>query len=549
MPRRARYALPPLGDLRRQLQYAPAETRLRQMEAAEALSREIEPAVQYPEDFVLWRITGYRRDSHTTSPAFPGDVLLGDLMTFIREVSSELGLKPDARPGGAFTIDEVARELGVSLRSIQRYRRLGLVCHEINFGDGLRTGCFLDSIRAFRERHPELVNAAASFSRVDEEERDTIIRAARALRGERPGLTLTRAARELGERFGRSHETVRTLLRRHDASARTPIFPRRRAFDAKERRLVERAWRRGIPVAAIAERLGRPEPTVHRHLVQRRCTLLASVAITWVDLPTFALPDAEEVILGAPAATSGLERTPCGTDAIPIIDAAARAGANPPTESDLDAMVAAMNLLRWRAAEARRTINPASTAASTIDAIETDLRWASLLRHRLVLVHLLGALRRIEAHVGQPIIRLTPDEIATFVPLAVRLVAEVAARVDPSRGQRMSRIVALEMDKALARHAPVRPQRAGAMRSPAGVAIADPFARLDPWQEWLDPPPWWAARLDLLHAAQRRAVERRFGLDGGPPSTIAGVARSLRTGVARAARLVTDGERRLRTGR
>ena len=62
MPRVARFRTTAIGELCRQLMYAPAEARRRHLDAAERLVAEIEPGQIYPQDFVIFRITGYRPD-------------------------------------------------------------------------------------------------------------------------------------------------------------------------------------------------------------------------------------------------------------------------------------------------------------------------------------------------------------------------------------------------------------------------------------------------------------------------------------------------------
>ena len=62
MPRTARFKIAAIQELLRQLEYAPAETRRRQMDAAEALIADLDPHQNYPEDFIIFRITGYRPD-------------------------------------------------------------------------------------------------------------------------------------------------------------------------------------------------------------------------------------------------------------------------------------------------------------------------------------------------------------------------------------------------------------------------------------------------------------------------------------------------------
>ena len=74
MPRVARFKIAAVEDLLRQLEYAPAETRRRQMDAAERLIADIDPNQNYPQDFITFRITGYRPDAVDEPITFVGDL-------------------------------------------------------------------------------------------------------------------------------------------------------------------------------------------------------------------------------------------------------------------------------------------------------------------------------------------------------------------------------------------------------------------------------------------------------------------------------------------
>lgn len=154
------------------------------------------------------------------------------------------------------------------------------------------------------------------------------------------------------------------------------------------------------------------------------------------------------------------------------------------------------------------------------------------------------ALARADAWAGCSVERLPSEEIRGLIPELVRVCLEAIERIDPSRGQRLDRRVALDTDKALARRSAAtgpRRQRATAGHVARGVPIADPFMRVAPWQEWLDPPPRWRERLGSLPASTQRAVSLHYGLDGTAPQTLSAIARALRTSEPGASRLVQNG--------
>ena len=87
MPAFAKLRIAALDDLARQLRFAPPETLRRQLERAEQLAAEIDPSINYPEDWIVFRITGYRADM--PAPAtIVGEALLGDIGILVERLSA-----------------------------------------------------------------------------------------------------------------------------------------------------------------------------------------------------------------------------------------------------------------------------------------------------------------------------------------------------------------------------------------------------------------------------------------------------------------------------
>jgi len=556
MPRPPRFRIAALDDLRRQLVYAPTEARSRQLDACEALIATIEPEQNYPEEFVIFRITGYRREGRGETSTLVGEALVADLATLVLRLSEDLELSPQSRPGGAVTLESLARRLGTSIRTIQRWRNLGLLQHWIDFpNEGRRVGCFASSIDAFAARCPDLMAVRARRTRVDDDERAALITRAGELRAE-SGASLTTVARRLAQESGRAAETIRQILQRHDAAAAAPLFRERPALSDRQKVLIERAWRFGVPIDRLATHLRRSAGAVHRQLLLRRAERLRTVQLRWVELPTFRLPDAEEVILGAEPVRRGLLRLTGASDALELFTllraspaatrpdpAAGKRESETAEPTERAALLAALNMVK-RLATTRINELPAVPTTAPVDRIETLLRHLTLIQHSLLASMMTTALARADAWAGCSVERLPSEEIRGLIPELVRVCLEAIERIDPSRGQRLDRRVALDTDKALARRSAAtgpRRQRATAGHVARGVPIADPFMRVAPWQEWLDPPPRWRERLGSLPASTQRAVSLHYGLDGTAPQTLSAIARALRTSEPGASRLVQNG--------
>lgn len=593
MPRSPRFRIARLADLHRQIAFASDDALRRQLHAAEILLDEIEPAQTYEAEAVVHRITGFRAEAERAEGGelLVGEALIEDLTTFTLRLSQAIELGPEDRPGGADTVEALAAKLGVTQRTIQRWRRLGLALHWIVFDGRRRVACYRASLESFRRRG-SMQHRGRPLVRIDAMERTRLVAEAQTIR-ESAGGSLSSVAAEVARRHGRAHETVRQLLTRHDARAQRPIFAGsaadRRPLAERQRRLIERAWRVGVPLHRIAQRLERSLPAVHRQLMIRRRERLVGLRLHWIELPTFELAEADEVILAPGEVRRDLRRLPTEGDLMSLLTAL-RATAAPLPKRSLpaedrrrsgrrrlaaddrlpapeeasdaadEALLAAWNFLKRRAARGIADLGQVPKAGA-VDAVERDLRWASMVQRTLLATALAEGVRHADVWAGRRIETLPAEHIRELLRVLVPVCAKVIDRVDPSRGQRLSRMVTLDVDRALARRTPTgggglagstaSERSGGRARASAGHvgSVAAPtslFDRLSPWQAWLDPPREWSARLARLPEAQRLAVTAMHGLDGSAPQLISEIARRLRVGPSAAARLAAEGEAGLR---
>jgi DNA-binding transcriptional MerR regulator len=492
------------------------------MDAAERLVEEIEPDRAYPHEFIVFKLTGYRSDRSTDPVMVDGADVRPDLVAVVQHLSQTIELPADYEGREALPIESVCRTLGVSTRTLQRYRREGLICHYVSGAGGHQLVCFADALDRFRQRHDTRLEQARRFTRIPASEQQRIVDEARSFA--RRGVSLNQAARELAGRHGRAHETIRGVLQRHDRDAATPIFPPGGPLTAEQRAVLHRAWRFGVPPAELARRFDRSAPAVHRAINQVRQHLLASLPLTWVDLATFERADAEQVILAAPAVIEGLDRDRLDPDVLAMVEAAHANVDQDPADADAeDALLAAFNLLKRRARNAVTTL-PAAAGDAELDPIETDLRWASLLKRRLVGIALPFALRACEQFLHRRLDELPADAMLDGVSDALDLIADAIETVDPGRGQRLERVTSFAMDRALAAR-PVRAgDRAAARHQPGSVVIDVAMWHLSPWDDWLRPRPDLAMYLPRLDLESRRIVSGRYGWDGTPPLTLDALA-------------------------
>lgn len=524
MPRAARFTISVIEDLFRQLEYAPAETRHRQMDAAERLIGDIDSRQNYPEEFITYRITGYRPESSAEPTVLVGQALIQDLANMVLRLSQALTLKANGDKRRALTIDDAAKRINVSTKTLQRYRRQGLVCHAVMFADGMqRVACFEDALDRFVANHESRVADAGGFTRIDHQAEARIIEEARQMREQEP-VSLNEAARRLAKQHGRAHETIRQLLRRHDRQAARPIFVEPGPLDERAMKVMHRAWRWGIEPADMARRFGKSKATVHRAINRRRAELLRRIELAHVRLPTFDLPEAKEVILSPAVVRGAAENSWPATDPLEIM--AMMREALPAERSHEEALTAAYNFLVMNCAKALSVLGP-WPGTEELDGVETDLRWAAALRLKLVWMAMPAAVRRMEQNVGRPVTQLARDEVVRLTRLAMQVSARAAATLDPSRGQRLERAAGHAMDMELARNPlHVVPGRAAARHAGSPRPLLDPQREIVPWH-WLLPPMSWRERLNALDEIQRKAVVLRFGWSGQPPMTCDAVAQAM----------------------
>jgi len=556
VPRRASFAHPSLADLERQLSFAPPAAVRRRMLAAERLAGELDPALAYPLDFVVFRLTGFRPDAGD-SVLVPGELLREDLAALVVRASERLDLAADERPGGAVPVAELARELGVDERSLRRWRGEGLLFHRVRLPDGRRRlAVYREALERFRAREGTRLERAARFSRIDPAARAEILARLRALVD--AGLTPNLAAKRVAGEIGRSHEAVRLVASRFFAGRG------RRAKTPRERILCGRALARGVPAARVAARLGIREATVRRRADEWRAGRLAGLRLAWIDYPTFGRPDAAGTILAPQAVREGLAPT-LPEEATAILAAAADAA---PTnargrererrEAEEEAMLAAYHFLVWRAArtvEGFRERPAGRLERGALDAIETDLRWAARLARRLVERLLPTALARLRLGLGRDPATLGAEELRQALPTLVARIVEAIGSVDVTRERHLVAKVTFATDRLVATRFAGRagPARAAARHPPGSVPLPGLFRNLVPWEalapDALGDGRFDATRLADLSEADRALLARRHGLDGGPPATVADLARTLRQPLGRLAGRLVELERGVRQAR
>jgi len=549
MPRRQEFTHASVAELARQWRFTSAQTRRRLIHAAQALGAEIDTALTYPMDFVVFRLAGYRPERADGEPlTLRGRELLADLSVLALHLSEAQPLAPEELGERSIPLAEAAAIVGVSSKSLQRYRRMGLFVYWVQTPEGPRLHCLASGLDRLKSRlAAEAPRAGRGVRRIDAQERRRIISRAVDLSAGAP-LTLNQAASLLAAEFGRGRDTIRQVLRRHDERAAEPIFGTGSRLTDHQKRVAWRAWRRGVPRQAIAARFGHSPLTIARAVRQRHAEVLRALRPEWIELPTFARADAQSVILAAPVvlaaacAAQGHEQI---TDARHwIAQMRSVAGAEEAHES---ALLGAWYLLRRRIHHATAAL-PVQPGAHALDQIETDARLLSAVGDRLVAGAAPPLLRRLDQLVGGPVQSLPAELLQRALRAMFIAIGQALESVDPSRSQRLERRGAWILERLVAEQALVREHRAQPRAAGAPVVMRPPMRLALPW----------LAAHDLLlssHALQRRPslapseshlIDLRFGLSGRAPATMRAIAVEMGLPLALVTRRIHRAEGRLR---
>jgi RNA polymerase primary sigma factor len=284
-------ALKQLTD--QQVRFAPAARRLEQRGRAERLLAEVDPARQYPYQFVCWRITDFRPDSYPDL-LIPGGDLRHDLGLMLKA----LGVPAPEEPADPMvTLGEISRRLNVSTKTIRRWGKLGLVGRRILCNGKKQLAYRQSVIDRFLALHPDRVARGSRFSQLSDNEREDILR--RAKRMSRLGANLTEISRRIARRLGRSVETVRCTIKKYDRQHPAhALFPNLTGpLDAQTKQAIYSSYRRGIAVDTLAKRFQRTRTSVYRVINEVRAQRLLELQLDYIPNPSFDDPAMEAVIL------------------------------------------------------------------------------------------------------------------------------------------------------------------------------------------------------------------------------------------------------------
>jgi len=287
-----------LADLLRQLDYTPEVKRQKQLNAAERLLEDIKPEQDYPFDFVYYRITGFQPKESMEHYLLHGQALADDLFAFIAQLSSKRPVPAELQSEQVFSLEDLARDLGVSTKTIHRWRTQGLVARKFVFGDGRRRLGFLrSSVDRFVKDNPNQVKKASQFNRLGPKQKEEIIAMARELSEQL--RSRHQIIRTIAQKSGRAHETIRYTLAEYERHhPKASLFQRPSGImDPSQAAILYELYLSGTPISDLVSRFDRSRSSVYRIINQRRANALMARKIRYVSSTEIEDPSGRQTIL------------------------------------------------------------------------------------------------------------------------------------------------------------------------------------------------------------------------------------------------------------
>jgi len=307
-----------LSQLFMETSFVPKVRQLKQLAAAEELYKIIEPDRQYPFEFVCFKITGYRPKSQMKTETIAGSELLLDLPVYVFRASARLKLKADQQSEKIYSIDELSEKFNVSKRTIERWRKRGLLCRRYIFsGNTSGIGFSSSAVEEFVSKNTELVAKASQFSTTPPATKQAIIEMVQQLGSDfgelsraEGGLSRTAVIKKVAAHFKRAPETIRIIIVDCEKRHKKQIFKSPHTLlGSRETSLIYNMYEAGASIEQIAAKFNKSSSTIYRIINRRGIRKLLAARIDYIMSDEFAEPGAQGKILSAPVS---VRRTPKG---------------------------------------------------------------------------------------------------------------------------------------------------------------------------------------------------------------------------------------------
>ena len=400
------YQNEPAEELAKQLVAGLLRLRKGYIDSAEELLRIVKPSLEYPYEFVVYMLTGYRPRRRAPIEPLAGKTLRGDIQRMILDLCNSFELPVGAYDEKVYDTEALAKRMRVSTKTVQRWRRRGLVARRLVFPDGKKRIGFLESsVHAFAEQRRRQLLRSAHFTKLTVEEREEIIRRAKRMAA-RTGGRLHEISKRLAAKMGRAVETIRYTIRRHDReNPFDAVFPKHdHPLDDRAKEIVYRCFLHGVPVTSLARRFNRTRGSMYRIINEMRARQLLNRKIDYVYNPQFDLPGAQEMILShplkEPADVPKARRPRTPGDLPPYLESLYEV---PLLTGEQERMLFQQyNYVKYRADQLRKTLDMGRVRSSQLRRIERMLVRADAIKNQIIRANLRLVVSIAKKHLAGP---------------------------------------------------------------------------------------------------------------------------------------------------
>lgn len=431
---------PQLREFFDQLRFAPAHQQKKYVTAAQQLLEIVDRRQDYPLEFVIWRITGYR----PTSPRYEqatvsGQQLADDLRVWLLRASRKQAEAAAAQPEPVWTVAQLAQRFSVSQKTIRRWEKQGLTGRLFRFEDGkLRKGYPDSAVNRFQQSHPDLIRSAQTFSQVRSTEKQAIQQQTRQLARTGKFRSFHSLIRALQQQTGRHRLTLRKII--DQMPDRDELIPPVKSHcSAKQAQQIYQQYQKGVSVREMVSRFGKSRAALYRIIADAFLQDIQSRPIEYIDSPDFSDPSKSAEILSEPLAD--LAQAPGGTV----------------TAQQEARLFCRYNYLKYLAAQRRRQLPP-KPSLRALKEIVTLLDQAEQVKQAILRLYTPLVMRIAGRHArsGMPFGELVGDGMLALM--------SAVEKFNYLRGHRFSTLAGWVIAKDFARKLPAesaRPDRAG----------------------------------------------------------------------------------------
>ena len=506
-----RFKNPALGELTvQQIRYAPHEVKLQQMEAAEQLVGELKVETSYTWKSICKKITSYKPKNYPDL-LVDGEDAIHDLGLFVEELSDSADLDSESADETVLTVEEVSRLYSVSTKTVDRWRKRGLISRRFRFGKRKRVGFYASSLDRFASTHGEEVERGSRFTQLTDDERATIVEQARLMA--RRGGCPTEISRRLARKLDRSAETIRYTLKHFDED-----HPEQAIFtdavdpaDAEQRAEVFDRHHRGVGLEKLAKDFCKSVSSIRRIITEERARRLFDTPIDFMDSTEFHEDGAEKAICNDPPEgdNTGVMRPPSGLPpylaslyTVPLLNKAQE-----------QFWFRKMNFRKFQAAELRETIDPLRPKVREMKKVDQLLEEATQIKNFLIRSNLRLVVSIAKKHIqpGRNFFEMVSDGNMSLI--------RAIEKFDYAKGNKFSTYATWAIMKNFARSIPQEHKVLDRFRTGTDEVFAyrsdqrgNPFRDEQVNQQQRDA---ISGLLDQLDERERAIIVHRYGLNQG----------------------------------